>query len=149
GESISRPGWPEARASPAALDEAIAATLHGSAQRRIVTMGHRLFLVVIEPIRFADEVLGAMAVAHALDDAVADEMARAASIQVNLVTGARLSGSSLDARGRAELERMLLEGDGFQDSRGVSAKLRDLGRDRYVEGIFPLSEHASADPSAR
>jgi diguanylate cyclase (GGDEF)-like protein len=149
GESISRPGWPEARASPASLDEAIAASLDGSAQRRIVTMGHQLFLVVIEPIRFADEVLGAMAVAHALDDAVADEMAKAASIQVNLVTGVRLSGSSLDAHGRAELERMLLEGDEFQDSRGVSPKLRDLGRDRYVEGIFPLSEHASADPSAR
>ena len=149
GTWISQPGWQDVQTHPPALERAIAASLRGVAGRQIVTIRDQLFLVVVEPIRFADEVLGVMAVAHALDDGVAEEMARAGSFQVNLVAGTRLSGSSLHAAGRARLERILVEHGGFQDVSGVSARLRDLGRDRYVEGIFPLSEHAIADPSAR
>jgi diguanylate cyclase (GGDEF)-like protein len=139
GAWISQPGWIAGDAETAAFNRLIDGALTGTAQRDILPIRHRLFLVVVEPVRFADEILGAIAVAYALDDAVAHELASVSNFHVNLVTGTHLSGSSLPDAARAALERALDRAGGRPGAPGVSSSLRELGTERYVEGIFPLT----------
>src|SRR5260370_6674513 len=63
---------------------------HGNA-----SIGGELFLIVSEPARFAEEVLGTMTAGFAIDDGVAGELADLAHVEVNLVAGDRLAASSL------------------------------------------------------
>ena len=56
-----------------------------------------LYLVVLEPARFVDEVLGWLAVGYRLDDGLAAELASEIThADVNLMAGGRLWGSSLE-----------------------------------------------------
>jgi diguanylate cyclase (GGDEF)-like protein len=146
---ISNPGWPVSDAPTTAVASTIAASLRGTPQRRVLAIRDRLFLVVAEPVLFADEVLGGIAVAYALDDGVAEEMARAANLDVNLVAGARVSGSSLGHRERKALEEIIVQRGGPSLASGVAEPLRQLGRKRYVEGTFAMPAGLTADHSAR
>ena len=139
GAWISKPGWPATEQPPAALRSSIEAALAGRSERDIVAVHDRLFLVVAEPVRFAEEILGTMAVAYALDDVVAEELAQATHRQVSLVSGKLLSASSLRGAERAELARLLAGSDDVAAHLGVSTGIRRLGTERYVERTFPLS----------
>src|SRR6185436_8092426 len=90
GRWLGSPGWPAAAPAPA-VQAAIQSAVSGASRRDIVAVGNRLFLVVSEPARFAEEVLGTMTVGYALDDAVAQELARATHCDVNLVAGTRVA----------------------------------------------------------
>jgi hypothetical protein len=149
GRWISNPGWPVSDAPTTAVASTIANTLRGTPQRRVLAIRDRLFLVVAEPVLFADEVLGAMAVAYALDDGVAEEIARAASFDVNLVAGTRVSGSSLGGDERKALEGIIVQSGGPSKASGVAEPLRQLGSKRYVEGTFPMPAGLMADDLAR
>jgi len=87
GRWAGSPGWPAGTAPAPGLQAAIESAVSGTSHREIVAVNDNLFLVVSEPARFAEEVLGTMTVGYALDDAVARELARATHCDVNLVAG--------------------------------------------------------------
>ena len=80
GRWISNPGWPVSDAPTTAVASTIASTLRGTPQRRVLAIRDRLFLVVA-PGLCRRRVLGAMALASALDDGVAEEIAQAGELR--------------------------------------------------------------------
>ena len=145
GAWMGSPGWPSAATPSPALRATIQAAVSGRSRRDIVSIQDQLFLVVAEPARFAEEVLGTMTVGYALDDTVALELAAATHCEVNLVSGTRLSASSLRGRERAALVTLLAGAGAATTPFGLSAALRTLGGERYVEGRFPLLNDQAAD----
>ena len=73
-------------------------------------------VVVSEPAAFGEETLGALTIGIALDDAVARELADVTHSEINLITGARVSGSSLDPGAQLALTALL--GRGVPDVHG-------------------------------
>src|SRR5580704_1840925 len=71
GQWTAGPGWTPGSAVPELLHTGIAAALAGDPSRNILPINDRVFLVVTEPARFAEEVLGTLTVGYALDDAIA------------------------------------------------------------------------------
>jgi predicted signal transduction protein with EAL and GGDEF domain len=130
---VGSAGWP-AREPAEKLQQGIALALAGHPDRAVVAIGDRLYLVVAEPARFADEVLGTMTVGFALDDGVARQLAAVTRYQVTLLAATRISGTSLPAAQKGELLGDL----GQPWDATPEAHLRSLGSDRYIEGIFPL-----------
>ena len=148
GKWMSKPGWTGGDAPTHEFNSLIKEALTGTARRDILPLGDRLLLLVVEPVRFADEILGAIAVGYALDDDVAHELASVSNFHVNLVNGTHLSGSSLPGAARTALERELAQNRGRPSAPGVSASFRELETERYVEGVFPLTA-GSFDTGAR
>ena len=138
GQWIGSPGWPSDGAV-SSLGAMIGAAREGIAGRHIVAVHDRLFLLIVEPVRFADEVLGTFSVGYALDDGVARQLAQATHCDVNLVAGRRLSGSSFGSVERAELERWLSRPDASTVGLVSPNGLWPLGQSRYVAGMFPLT----------
>jgi len=64
-------------------------------QRSLVALPDGVYLVVLEPARFVDEVLGWMAIGYRLDDRLALELAGITRADVNIVAAGRLWSSSL------------------------------------------------------
>ena len=67
----------------------------------LVALADGLYLVVLEPAHFIEEVLGWLAVGYRLDDGFAKDLARITHADVNLIAAGRLRASSLDAAARA------------------------------------------------
>src|SRR6185369_9337315 len=67
----------------------------GKGRRTLVSLNDGVYLLVIEPARFVDEVLGWMAIGYRLDDRVALELAGITRADVNIVAGGHLWSSSL------------------------------------------------------
>jgi predicted signal transduction protein with EAL and GGDEF domain len=138
GAWLGSPGW--TGRPPPALVSSIDAASRGDGDRRVLSIDDRLYLVVSEPARFADEILGTMTVGYALDDDVAKELAHLTHCQVNLVSGSRISGSSLPARERTALAQAL------SDRSAAASRLSEvrLAGERYIRGNFPLvhDQHA-------
>ncbi len=134
GAWLGSPGWPSAEPHDT-VRAAIEPATSGHSTRTVVSIQHRLYLVVSEPARFADEVLGTMTVGYALDDAVAEELSATTRCEVTLANGAHVSGSSLPQAERAELARDLA---GRLRGTGAPVRVRSLGEARYIEGVFPL-----------
>jgi diguanylate cyclase (GGDEF)-like protein len=129
-------GHPIGTTAPAQVAALIAGATRGVPQHDIAAVGSRLFLVVVEPVRFADEVLGTLSVGYALDDRVAGELAAQTHSEVSLLAGSQVGGSSLATEGRSDLERVLTARHGSPSS---SAPLWDVGGQRYVAATFPLA----------
>lgn len=106
-------GWPGGPGGPPpALRNDILDAGRGRARRSIAEIDGRLFLVVSEPARFGDEVLGTFSVGFVLDDGVARRLAEETHCAVNLVAGGQLSASSLAGPERAALTKLVAAGDG-------------------------------------
>ena len=132
GRWLGAAGWPRDD-DAAALDLAIRGALEGGERRDVVHVNDNLHLVVSEPARFADEVLGTMTVGFSLDDTVARELAQVTRYQVTLFSGAHVSGSSLP-----RMQRQALGDDVQQNPSFERVHVRTLGPRRYIEGAFPL-----------
>jgi signal transduction histidine kinase len=146
GHPVAASGWPDDRAFPARLDEAISVAVDGQARADIVVSDDRLFLVVAEPARFAEEILGTMTIGFALDDAMAQELARLLHAEVSFAIGEELGATSLRAAARPEFRALLARGDLLAD--GVGGRLHPLDGSRYMSGMFPLSlEQSAAAPA--
>ena len=147
GKWIGRAGWPKGE-PPALLRSTIAAALAGASGRDVVAVRRQLFLVLSEPARIRNKVLGTMTVAYALDDTVAAELAQATHCQVSVVSGEHVVASSLRGAARAELARVLLEQGGAIAYSNTPVRMRRLGGAQYVEGAFPLlgGRAPSAEP---
>ena len=141
GAWLGSPGL-TARQRPTTLNASIDAAGRGDPDRTILPLEDRLFLVVSEPARFGEEILGTMTVGYALDDSVAKEIAQLTHCQVNLVSSSRVSGSSLPPAERAALAMML--SDGASAPTRLS-EIRLLDR-QYIRGSFPLIRRQ--DPGA-
>jgi hypothetical protein len=144
GAWLASPGWSAGGNAPA-LMSSIESARHGKSNRAILSVDNHLFLVVSEPGRFGDEILGTLTMGYSLDDAVAAELAQVTDCQISLVSSSQLSGSSLPASERAALIEML--------SNKVSAPPRlseiRLAGERYIYGSFPLAPDQDADSQHR
>jgi PAS domain S-box-containing protein len=146
GRWIGSSGWPDGTEPTSALRSGIEEALTGEPQRQVVSIGDRLFLVVFEPARFAEETLGSLTVGYILDDTIAEQIAQITQAEVNLATAAGLSGSSLPETVRAQLGRSMLAGDG---SRAGIVGVRWLGDVPYVTGVFSLFPDRASDGVGR
>ena len=148
GRWTSKPGWPAgvdpSEAVRTSIDEAAAGRPH----RAIVDLDNRLFLIVSEPARFAEEVLGTLTVGLALDDAVAQRLAAVTHSDVNIVAGRRLSASSLTGADRTALAGLVAAGD-WLSRLGTLDGVQRVGDGRYVIGIFPLSAADAGNAAGR
>ena len=167
GRWIASSGWNAGRDAPTELSQGIQRASSGVSHHSIVVHAGLLYLLVTEPARFADEVLGTVTAGYKLDDAFARELALTTGCDVNLLAGGRLSGSSLPlAQQRLLLDlltrapRALGQLTGPADlsvSAPFSAHARagsfgqlrepaDLGPidgSRYVSGTYPVSRDAA------
>jgi len=146
GRPLALAGWPDGPVLPGALARRLEEAAGGRASAEILPAARKLFLVVTEPARFAEDVLGALTVGYALDDALAHELALVSQADVSFVDGARITGSSLPARARAELATLLARG-ALDDGR-AAALARPLDGIPYVAALFPLSLDDTADRPA-
>src|SRR5439155_9307001 len=125
----------------------IAASAAGRPGRDIAEIGGRLFLVVSEPARFAEETLGTLTVGYALDDAVAQQLAQVTHCEVNLVVGRQLSASSLKGDERTALANLVAHGTPLPD--GGPARMQQFGAHEYLASTFPLSPNGDPDRTGR
>jgi signal transduction histidine kinase/CheY-like chemotaxis protein len=135
-------GWPVDEAQATTVQSLIAEASQGRSARQFAPISDRFYLVVSEPARFGDEVLGALTVGYALDDLVATRIAQETNCDVNIAAGRVLYASSLGGESRAALASLLA--DSQQPAMGVSRQVTRLGAGEYVVGGFPLS---SGDPN--
>src|ERR1700720_1051553 len=87
GRWTSLPGWPAGVVPSEAVRTSIHEATAGRPHRAIADLGDRLFLIVSEPARFAEEILGTLTVGLALDDAVARRLAEVTHADGNLIAG--------------------------------------------------------------
>ena len=136
GKWIGEPG-PGSGASRQALAAAIDEARSGRSVNDVVAIADSLYLVVSEPARFADEVLGTMTAGYKLDDRVAKELSLVTHTEVNLVCpGKRLCGSSLPGPQRADLVSAL--SSGLPRIGDDTPSRRRIGRADYVSAVYPL-----------
>jgi signal transduction histidine kinase len=107
----------------------------------LVSLTDGLYLVVVEPALFVDEVLGWLAVGYRLDDAFARSLAQITHADVNLIAGGHLTGSSLDSARRASVAELVA------NPRPKSIDWIQLGEWRYSGREYPLA--SSVDGSGR
>jgi signal transduction histidine kinase len=149
GRRTAASGWP-AGAAENALSASIAEATAGRKSRSLVALRLRdnvtgasagaaaLFLLVSEPARFADEILGTLTVGYALNDAVAVRLAEVTHSHVSLVVSGQLSASSLPRADRVALAGLAVANGGdLRD--GVSRDVQHVGDGAYLVGSFPLS----------
>ena len=72
-------------------------------RRGLALLPDGVYLVVLEPARFVDEVLGWLAVGYRLDDRLAAELAAVTRADINIVAGGRLWSSSLEPSRRSAM----------------------------------------------
>jgi PAS domain S-box-containing protein len=142
---LATPGWVQGHAMPAALEAAIKGAAAGESRRDIVPIDGKLLLITSEPAKFAQaEVLGTVTFGFALDDRVAQQLAQITRADINLVTGNRLSGSSLGAAEQKGVAA-LLAGGSLGTATGISDGVRTIGGRQFIEGTFPLFRDRSTD----
>jgi signal transduction histidine kinase/ActR/RegA family two-component response regulator len=147
GVWLSSSGWSRIVEPPPAIRGIIAAAATGRAGRDVAEVGNRLFLVVSEPARFAEETLGTLTVGYALDDAVAQQLAQVTHSDVNIVLGRHLAASSLTGDARTALAGLVaIEGT---LSTGDAPRMHRLAGGDYVAGAFPLSPNGEGAGAGR
>ncbi len=140
-------GWQSGMAPPQAIAGMIATATSGQPRRGIADVGDRLYLVVSEPARFAEETLGTLTVGYALDDELARQLSQITHTDVTILLGSRLAASSLMGSDRAALAT--LAANGQIASFGQSARTEQVGSGEYFAGTFPLSLGATTDQPGR
>jgi PAS domain S-box-containing protein len=137
GTWIGSPGWP-AQDGKSTIEPLIASALEGASRHDLLSIEGRLFQVVSEPARFAEETLGTFTVGYALDDRFASELAASTHAEVTLMAGRRISGSSAPPAVRAALGAALGAGQSLTTAPGAAVTIRDLGAGTYVGGAASL-----------
>ena len=149
GRWTAQSGWSSTLEPPAPVRTLIAKAKGGQPARGIVALGDRLFLVVSEPARFAEEILGTLTVGYPLDDAVAKQLAAETHCEINLLSGSQVYASSLaqaDRGALASLVKSLPAGTPpAEPVRGVQR----IGAANYAVGTFPLSSARPGPESGR
>jgi diguanylate cyclase (GGDEF)-like protein len=147
GRWTSSPGWPAGSNPSEAVRTSITEATAGRPHRAIAALGDRLFLIVSEPARFAEETLGTLTVGLALDDAVARRLADVTHSDVNIVAGLHLAASSLTGADRVALAGLITSG--WLSRPSTLDAVQRVGDGRYVIGVFPLSPGADGNAAGR
>jgi signal transduction histidine kinase len=100
-------------------------------RRGLTVLANGVYLVVLEPARFVDEVLGWLVVGYRLDDQLAGELAGGARADVNIVADGRLWSSSLSPARRVALADSVW-------SRHQPGDWLELGASRYSHRQYKL-----------
>jgi signal transduction histidine kinase/ActR/RegA family two-component response regulator len=129
------------------MQHIVSASSAGQSIRDITDVRERLFLVVSEPARFAEDTLGSLTVGYALDDAAARQLAEVTHCEVNIILGRRLAATSLSADRRLQLAGRLANG-GIVPIDG-DARMEQLGSSEYVAVAFPFRLDGGASDAAR
>ena len=148
GRWTSTPGWPDGVKPSEGIRRSINEATAGRPHRAIVDLDDRLFLIVSEPARFGEEILGTLTVGFALDDGVARRLAEVTHSDVNILVGRRLSSSSLTGANRLALAR-LVSAEGWLARAGNVGAVQRVGDGDYVIGSFPLSSIGDNDAVGR
>ncbi len=138
GQWVASPGFP-ASAPQEALSPAIMTALGGSSFRVITDLEGRLYLVVTEPMRFVDEVLATATAGYLLDHAVARELALTTRGEVTLLSGRRVSGSSLPPVQWDALLDLVAVDEPAAGAQQDAPELRTIGTSQYIGGVYPLA----------
>jgi len=138
GRWTARAGWP-LDGQPDVVRAVITKAVAGAPSQAITVVGGGLFLLVSEPARFADEVVGTLTVGVALDDAVASRLAELTNSEVTLVADRHLYASSLTGATRAALSALVVSDTSLASSAGA-VRNRMVGGREYVYGEFPLDD---------
>jgi PAS domain S-box-containing protein len=145
GRPTATPGWPQGREVPAALQATIRGAAGGESRRDIVAIDGKLILVTSEPAKFAEaEVLGTVTFGFPLDDRVAQQLSQITRADINLVSGNRLAGSSLNPGEQKDVAALLAAGN-LSTATGISADVRSIGTREFIEGTFPLFRDRATD----
>jgi signal transduction histidine kinase/CheY-like chemotaxis protein len=144
---IASSGWPANAPRTDPLTTVIADAARGRSTRDIIAANGRLFLVVSEPARFAEEILGTLTIGYALDDAVAQQLAAVTHTEVNLVFGGRVYASSLPVADRAALNAFAARGDSPLATGLLTVS--QIGATPYAAAAFRLPPSQSRDATAR
>jgi putative nucleotidyltransferase with HDIG domain len=132
------PGY-DSPADRAILAAAIEAARSGEDFEGIVELEQGLFLVVSQPARYAEEVLGALTVGFRLDDALAAELAELTRSEVSFASSGKLHASSLPAADRDRLPPLFAEPTGALRGAESQPHLVRSGGEDYVAGLYSLS----------
>jgi signal transduction histidine kinase/ActR/RegA family two-component response regulator len=144
---IASSGWSRIVEPPPAIRRIIAAAVAGRAGRDVAEVGNRLFLIVAQPARFAEETLGTLTVGYALDDAVAQQLSQVTHSDVNIVLGGHLAASSLTGDTRTALAGLIaLDGTLPIDA---APQMHRLAGGDYIAGAFPLSPNGEGAGAGR
>jgi PAS domain S-box-containing protein len=147
GVWLANPGWPGGEVDPA-VSNGIRDAMSGRPNHANAAIGGALFLIVSEPARFAEEVLGTMTVGFPIDDGVAAELSDVAHVEVNLALGDHLAASSLRGEPRAALSARL-GAPPLRDLEGPGSGLEEIAGRRYFAGAFPLAAAAGSSRPGR
>lgn len=121
------------------LTASIDAARSGEDFEGIVELDQGLFLVVSQPARYAEEVLGALTVGFRLDDTLASELAELTRSEVSFASGGKLHASSLPAADRSRLPPFFAAPTGaLRGADGQPALVRS-GNETYVAGLYSFS----------
>src|SRR2546428_8784233 len=137
GVWIASSGWSRIVEPPASIRQIIAASATGHSGRGVAEFDNRLFLIVSEPARFAEETLGTLTVGYALDDQVAQQLAQVTHSEVNIVLGRHLAASSLTGDARTAFASVVASEGSL--SPADPARTHRLAGSEYFPGAFPLS----------
>jgi signal transduction histidine kinase/ActR/RegA family two-component response regulator len=129
------------------MQRIVSASSAGESIRDITDVRERLFLVVSEPARFAEDTLGSLTVGYALDDAAARQLAGVTHCDVNIIVGRRLAATSLPEDQRLELAARLANG-GMMPADG-DARTEQFGATEYVAAAFPFRLNGGSTDAAR
>ena len=146
GSWAGRSGWPVGISPPASIRSMISAAAAGQPRRDIADVDGRLFLIVSEPARSAEETLGTLTVGFALDDGVARQLAQVTHSEVNIVVGGRLLASSLSGDERARLATVIATDQSIPMD---ATRMERLGGTEYVAAAFPLAPNQGLDTTGR
>ena len=134
-EWVVSPGWPAHVEPPPSLRKLIASGLEGRSVHNLVLVGNRLFLVVTEPVRFAEETLGAFTVGFALDERFARGLARGTRAEITFAARGEVVGSSAPPDVRAGIDESL---EDLVNAVGAGVSIRRLGAGTYVASTSSL-----------
>ncbi|HET9266790.1 MAG TPA: ATP-binding protein [Vicinamibacterales bacterium] len=135
GTWLGRSNWPATDAPDWATLIGASGPERSSGQRGLVTLRDGVYLVVIEPARFVDEVLGWMAIGYRLDDRLALELAGITRADVNIVANGHVWSSSLAGAARRAMTTTVEAG-------ATTQEWLDLGDARYSSRRYPLDTAA-------
>jgi len=123
----------------AVLEASVRAAHAGEDYEGIVELDQGLFLVVSQPARYAEEVLGGLTVGYRLDDALASELAGLTHRKVTFASGGKVHASSLPMAERGLLPSLLAEPTGALRGSDGRPSLVKSGGKTFVAALYPLS----------
>src|SRR5262245_12002109 len=137
-EWVVSPGWPGHVEPSPAVRKLIASGLQGQSSHNLVLIGNRLFLVVTEPVRFAEETLGAFTVGFALDEGFARGLAKATRAEITFAAHGEVVSSSAPPDVRAAIGEALKTTSDLVDAPDAGVSIRRLGASTYVASSSSL-----------